>query len=84
MAVDDRTMEWFAAIDDHAIIGCGDISAHRRKILNHYIDPVRFLHLQLLCILDNGLAFCEACHDGNDRNLVDQLRNQRALDHTTF
>ena len=73
-----------AAFYDQAVVRGGHPGAHSRKIFRHDVDAVGFLDFQFRGVPNDGGPFREAGHHRNDRQLIDQRRDQAAFDHTAF
>ncbi len=84
VGVDQGAVQGTAAPDDHAVVRGGDISAHGPQAFRDGSDPVGFLDLELCCVADDGLSFCGSRHNGQDRQFINQGRDQAAFNDCPF
>ena len=68
------------AVNDHAVVGLLNVHACLGQLGDHSGNAVGLLDLELLRVADNGLALSECSGYRDDRQLVDQTRDDSAAD----
>ena len=79
-AVDLGAVERFSALNDHAVVRAFQGNTHRGEFVYHDIKTVRFFDFQLLRIPDHGCTVRCGGKNRDDRDFIDQGRDQFALD----
>lgn len=88
-AVIQKTVQYSAvqrssAADNHPVICSCDICTHGTQMMDHDVEPVRFLDFQLFSVADRCCSLSKSGQDGNDRDFIDQCRYDIAFDRTAF
>ena len=73
-------VERFSALNDHAVVRAFQGNTHRGEFVYHDIKTVRFFDFQLLRIPDHGCTVRCGGKNRDDRDFIDQGRDQFALD----
>ena len=68
-----------SAFNDHTIFCWGDITSHSVKVGGNSVDTVGFLHFQFGSVSNDGGAFRVGSHNGKNRKLINESRNQTTL-----
>ena len=73
-------VERFSALNDHAVVRAFQGNTHRGEFVYHDNKTVRFFDFQLLRIPDHGCTVRCGGKNRDDRDFIDQGRDQFALD----
>ena len=76
--VDRRPVQMLSAGHVETVFKLSDLGPHGPQILRNECDAVGLLHAQFFCVADADAAAGVGADRGQHRQLVDELRGQRA------
>ena len=84
MTVQNSSIKCFAACNDHTVFSRYNVSSHSRQVMYHNIQPIGLLYLQFLCVPNHGRALGKGGQNGQNRQFINQSRNQSSFDDRTL
>ena len=75
VAIDHGGVQRLAAFDFHAVLELIDLGSHGAEVVDDGGDAVGFLDAEFLGVADDRAALGQRGGDGDDGNLIDQVRD---------